>query len=629
MWKQFLIPPKREYVFIGVLLFALVLDVFVFSNHVALFVVAALSALPTIWSGLKSLKEKRISIDTFNGFALLVTFVTWEITSAAFINLMLSFARLLDWYTESRTHHAVEELLKLKPTKAIKDVCGTLQEVDVEEVKKDDVLVVKTGARVPVDGIVVYGFGLVNEASVTGESALVKKVMGDELFSSTLNESGALKMKVTHIGKDSIIERMAALIDEAAKHKSKTQRIADRFAQVFLPLIGIIGVITFIVTRDINMTIALFLVACADDIAVSIPLAMTASLGQAAKRGVIVKGGQWLDALGKIKVLVLDKTGTLTHGKLEVTGVDMFGSFSQKEFWRLLGATEKFSEHPMGRAVLREAAQHVQDIPEPDDFRVLTSDGVWARIGTTEVAIGDEGLFEHLTLSFSEDLKKKYQQLQSIHQETTLLVFINLQCVGFIRVGDKARPEAVAAIHNLKSLGLERIIMLTGDNEHVAQQVASAVGIKEFRSSMTPEGKYAELERIRSKRVIAMIGDGINDAPALARADVGIAMGGGGTAVAVETADVVILTDNLARLPEMIQLGRRTTSVIRGDIVMWFISNAIGFTLVFTGIFGPALAALFNFITDFFPIINSTRLFGWGSFTKKIASLVNHKKGLH
>ncbi|MFA5030074.1 MAG: cation-translocating P-type ATPase [Patescibacteria group bacterium] len=621
MWKQLLVPPKREYVFIGALVLALSLDVFIFSNQVVLFVVAALAALPTMWSGTKSLIKKKISIDTFNGFALLVTFVTWEISSAAFIGLMLSFARLLDWYTESRTHHAVEELLKLKPTKAIKDVGGVLQEVDVNEVKKDDILVVKTGARVPVDGVVTYGSGFVNEASVTGESALVQKVIGDDVFSSTLNESGALKIKATHVGKDSIIERMAALVDEAAKHKSQTQKIADRFAQIFLPIIAIIGAITFIVTRDINMTIALFLVACADDIAVSIPLAMTASLGQAAKRGVIVKGGQWLDALGKIKILVLDKTGTLTHGKLEVTGVDMQSALSKKEFWTLIGATEKFSEHPMGKAVLREAAQHVQEILEPDDFRVLKSDGVWARIGTTEVAIGDDGLFKHFSLRFSEDLQKRYQQVQQTHQETTLLVFINSDFAGFIRVGDKARPEAAAAIHNLKSLGIERIIMLTGDNEHVAQQVASAVGIKEFRSSMTPEGKYAELDQIKSKKIIAMIGDGINDAPALARADVGIAMGGGGTAVAVETADVVVLTDNLSRLPEMIQLGRRTTSVIHGDIIMWFITNAVGFIFVFTGIFGPALAALFNFVTDFLPIINSSRLFGWKGWTQRVRSL--------
>lgn len=629
MWKEFLKPPKREYVFIGILLIGLALDAFMFSNHVFLFIVALLSSLPTLWSGVASLKEKRISIDTFNGFALLVTFFTWEITSAAFIGLMLSFARLLDWYTESRTHHAVEELLKLKPSKAIKDFNGALKEIAVEEVQKNDILVVKTGGRVPVDGVVVYGSGLVNEASVTGESALVKKVIGDEVFSSTLNESGALKIKATHVGKDSIIERMAALIDEASKNKSKTQKIADRFAQVFLPLIGLIGIATFAITRDLEMTIALFLVACADDIAVSIPLAMTASLGQAAKRGVIVKGGQWLDALGKIQILVLDKTGTLTHGKLEVTGVEILTTVAQKDFWRLIGATEKFSEHPMGKAVFREAAMHAQDIPEPDDFRVLKSDGVWSRVGSSEIAIGDEGLFDHFSLSFPEDIKKKYLNLQNIHQETTLLVFINLQCAGFIRVGDKARPEAAAAIHNLKSLGIERIIMLTGDNEHVAQQVASTVGIKEYRSSMTPEGKFAELERMKSKKIIAMIGDGINDAPALAQADVGIAMGGGGTAVAVETADVVILTDNLARLPEMIQLGRRTTSVIRGDIATWFVTNAIGFTLVFTGVFGPALAALFNFVTDFLPIMNSARLFGWKSIFKKMRSLVKTKKGLH
>ncbi|PIS41901.1 MAG: hypothetical protein COT25_00585, partial [Candidatus Kerfeldbacteria bacterium CG08_land_8_20_14_0_20_42_7] len=263
MWKQFLNPPKREYVFIGLLLIALGFDVFVFQSKAVLFVVAIISALPTIWAGSISLKQKRISIDTFNAFALIITFVTWEIRSAAFIGLMLAFARLLDWYAESRTHHAVEELLKLKPSKAMKEVEGKIIEIETDTVHTGDILVVKTGARIPVDGVVVYGKALINEASVTGESALASKGVGDEVFSSTLNESGALKIQATYVGKDSIIERMAALITEASKHKSKTQKIADRFAQIFLPIVGMTGVVTYLLTHNIDMTVALFLVACA------------------------------------------------------------------------------------------------------------------------------------------------------------------------------------------------------------------------------------------------------------------------------------------------------------------------------------------------------------------------------
>ncbi|MFA6909132.1 MAG: cation-translocating P-type ATPase [Patescibacteria group bacterium] len=609
--KRLIFPPRREWIIISAVSLALVADFFVFDTHAVLFAVAIIGAFPTIFAGLRSLVQKKISIDTFNSFALGITFVTWEIRSAAFINLMLAFARLLDWYTESRTSAAVEELLALKPSEALLERDHVQTVVPADTVRPGDILIVKPGARVPVDGVVVFGKASLNESAVTGESALVEKVIGEEVFSTTLNESGMLKIKATHVGKDSIIERMAVLVEKAQQNKSHTQKIADRFAQIFLPVVGIVGVLTFVITHNVSMVVALFLVACADDIAVSIPLAMTAALGRAAKRGVIIKGGQSLDMLGRVRTLVLDKTGTLTYGKLAVSDIHIEGWVDHAIFWKLVASAEKYSEHPMGKALYHEAAKKNTDVVDPEEFKVFAGDGVWGRLHGHEIAIGDEGIAERLGLTLDDETAVKMKNERDEHLEAAVYVFVDKKFAGIISIGDTPRIEAARTIAHLRKAGVERIVILTGDNPHVAQRVASTLGITDVRASMTPESKYRALEELSKLGPLAMVGDGINDAPALARADVGIAMGGGGTAVAVETADVVILTDDLERIPEMIELGRQTRSVIKGDIVTWCVSNAVGFALVFTGVLGPILAAVYNFATDFLPILNSARLFGW------------------
>lgn len=609
--KAYLKAPRRDYLLIGLLAVFLLIDVFWKISHLPLATIALLGALPTLASAVRATREKRISIDSFNSFAIIITLVTWEIQSAAFIALMLAFARLLEWFTETRTTNAVEELLKLKPQTAVQENdAGETREIPVSEVKEGDVVIVKTGARVPVDGTIIFGTALFNEASVTGESALAEKSVGDEVLSSTLSENGIVKVRATHVGKESLIERMAALIKDAEQNKSKTQRIADRFATLFLPIVAIIGLATFLITRSLDMMVALFLVACADDIAVSIPLAMTASLGQAAKRGVIIKGGEYFERLGKLTTLVLDKTGTLTYGHLAVTNVQRVEDSDRHRFWTAVAGAERYSEHPVGKAVLKAAQERTGSVPEATDVQVIAGKGIRATVEGIDVAIGNPALAEALGIRLTAAQQAAFAHEEAAN-ETVVLVLLNGAYAGVIRVGDTPRPEARATLDELRRLGVARIVMLTGDNERVARTVAEALGITDVRASVTPEGKFAALEELKGQGTMAMIGDGINDAPALARADLGIAMGGGGTAVAVEAANVVILTDNLARVPHMVTLGRRTMSVIRGDVIIWFVTNALGFALVFTGIIGPILAAAYNFLTDFLPIINSTRLFRW------------------
>lgn len=609
---KFVKSPFREYVVAGLVVCSFALSLILPQFRIFLLGVAMVGSVPTFFEGIKSLTSRHISIDVFNSFALGVSFATGNVQSAAFIVLMLTFASVLDWYTRTRSNNAVSELLKLKPLRAFCEKGGKIVEVAVDQVKKGDIVVVKTGEQIPVDGRVVFGRAMVNQSSMSGESVPVEKIIGDDVLGSTINESGVLKIEAMRVGRDSTLERMAALVQEATRNKSKLLKLSDKFAAIFLPIVLLTGLIVYFVTKNITMTAALFLVACADDMAVAIPLAMTVSLGRAAKQGVIVKGGQWFEALSKLKVLVLDKTGTLTYGSLKVQDVFLEKGIDENSFWKLVAVGEKFSEHPVGRAIFREAAGRFEDVPDPDDFQVFTGSGVWIRYKSDEAVIGNLGVLDNKRLKISPKLKKEIEvKLKKLADGTrsVILVFLNNSFAGFVCVADTIRTEASASIKAIKESGVSRVIMFTGDNEKVAQNVSKTLGIDEVRADMKPEDKLVELGRLSSGGPVGMVGDGVNDGPALARADVGIAMGGEGAAVAIEAADIVILTDDLSRLPAVMELGRKTISVIHMDIAIWVATNLVGFALVLTGLAGLSLAAFFNFITDFLPLINSARLY--------------------
>lgn len=600
-WRDLLKEPTRDLALIVLLIVSFAIAFFL-HRRMVLFGVAAVAVVPTFVNAIQAARKLKINIDTFNAFAIVVSFGVGEAYSAGFIALMLTSARLLEWRTESRSHNAIEELMRLKPLVALVEREGDMKEVNAETVVRGDVVLVKSGARIPVDGVVVHGGGHVNEAIVTGESVPVEKIVGDRVVSSTLVETGALKIRATEVGKDSTIERMAALMHDALVHKSHSEKLADRFAAIFLPLVAVIGIGVYVVTHNLVMMAALFLVACADDMAVAIPLAMTASIGQAAKRGVIVKGGASLDVLSRMKILVLDKTGTLTYGNLSVRAVRLANGVEAKRFWKAVAGAEKFSEHPVGRVAYHEAVRLVGDVSDPEEFCVYKGSGVTARVAGELIAVGTEKLFQELGLPVPKPDAGAFGAL--------FWVTADGQHLGSIEVDDVPRPDAAENLRRLHRLGVERIIMFTGDSEPVAERVAKTLGITEYRARMSPEDKLRALEELLPAGPVGMIGDGVNDAPALARADVGIAMGGGGAAVSVEAADVVLMTDKLSRLPEMVELGRRTFSVVRGDTFIWVASNAVGFAFVLTGIAGPAFAAFYNFATDFLPLGNSARLFG-------------------
>jgi len=600
--------PYRDYVLSVLLISALLLHHFFAVSVILVVIVAALGSIIPLWEALDAVRKRTVTIEAFNFFALAVSFGTQEYVSAAFIALMLTFAEYLDWRTETRASNAVEELLKLKPSHAFREQGERVEEVAIDAVAVNDIIIVKNGERVPVDGTIIFGTAFINESALTGESKPVEKHVGDEVYSSSLSESGVIKLRATKVGADSTIERMAKLIAEAGKNKSRAERLADKFAGYFLPIVIVAGVATYLITKDASMTAALFLVVCADDVAVSIPLAITASLGYAAKRGVIIKGGEYLNALAGVRTLAFDKTGTLTYGHFALSGVEMESGVSPQIFWRALAIAEKFSEHPVGKAIYREAVRSEGEAPDPDEVKVHRGAGIWAKGGGMTVAIGNERIAGLCGYVLSDEVLTRFHGIESTAEKTTMMVFLEGVFSGFISIADVPRVEARESLRALSAEGI-RLVMLTGDNEDVARAVSAKLGITEFRAEMTPESKMREIELLAEGGGLAMVGDGVNDAPALARADVGIAMGEGGTAVAVETANVVILTDQLDRIPEMIALARRTVLVVNGDMIIWGVTNVIGLGLVFTGIATPPIAALYNLATDFLPLLNSARLF--------------------
>jgi Cd2+/Zn2+-exporting ATPase/Cu+-exporting ATPase len=609
MLKKIFQSPTREYVLAVAVLAGLALDYFGGYQNILLGIIA-IGALMPLANGIYPLLKGKITIDSFNAFALTISFAAGEIYSSAFIILMLLFAYVLDWQLISRKNRAVEELLRLKPIKAFREVGEIIEEVHTEDIKTGDILIVREGLQIPADGVIIFGEATINEALVTGESVPVKKNIGDEVLGSTISLAGTIKIKATRIGKDSTLERIASLIQEASKHKSRSEKTADKFAKIFLPLILILGAVTYFITRNILLTASLFLVACADDMAVAIPLAMTAAIGKAAKWGVIIKGGEWIDVLSKVNTIVVDKTGTLTYGDLRIDKVVLKNNISEKEFWTLAGIADKLSHHPVGRAIYKEALSRVGDIPDPDSFSAIRGMGVSVIYHSQEIFTGNADILLNKEVSDAVVIIDEMKTLAEQENAAINAVVLDKKVIGYILVKDLPKAEAKESIARLKNIGVKRIAMFTGDAKNVADNVGHEMGITEVRSEMKPETKVTELEKLlNSKDTVAMVGDGINDTPALARADIGIGMGGAGTAVTIEAADVIILTDKLNLLPEIILLSRKTMSVIRGDMGLWVLSNVFGFALVFLGFLSPALAAFYNFATDFLPLINSARLF--------------------
>jgi Cd2+/Zn2+-exporting ATPase len=574
-----------------------------------LIIIACGTTLPVFISALQGLKNKKISIDLLASIALAVSLIERQWESVIFINLMITSARIFSDYTKARSHKAIESLLKLKPQKAKIKTDGGFNEVPVEEVKKGDLILVELGERIPVDGFIEKGEAEVDQSSLTGESLLIFKKAGDVVFSSTIVSSGNLIVRAEKVGEETTFSKIIHLVEKSQKNKAHISTLGEKFSKWYIIFTLIGSFLLYAITQDSTLVLSVLLISCADDVAIAIPLAFLTSITHSAKHGAIIKGGEFVEALTKLKVVVLDKTGTITHGKLKVENVFAFGDKTPEEVLKLAGSISLRSKHPINQAITKYVKEKNISIVEPENFVEYSGKGTTATYKNKRIASGKVSFFEELKIKITP------HQLEAIDEEkwkgfNITLIGLDKKLVGFITLSDEVRLQVKGTISELKKLGVEKVVMLTGDNEKIAKRVADMVGIEEFYANLLPEDKLNYLKKYLSKNYkTAMIGDGVNDAAVLSLADIGIAMGAIGTDAAIESADIALMKDDLTQVPELIKIGKSTLRVVHQDLLIWAILNVVGLVLVFSKILGPEGSAAYNFISDFFPLLNSLRLF--------------------
>jgi heavy metal translocating P-type ATPase len=546
-------------------------------------------------AGFQDLFHGRITVNVFVVVALSATLAIGEFRPAAIIIFIMVVVGALETFTMDKSRQSIRSLLDLTPRTATIRVGQQERIVPVEEIQVGTAFIVHPGERIPVDGVVSSGTSSVNQAPITGESMPVEKYEGCELFSGSLNLTGRMEARASKVGEDTMLARIVQLVEKAQTTKAPIQDIADRFTVWFLPTVLVLAVIVYLTSGDLKSAVSILLVACPCAFAIATPTAVTAGISNMARKGILVKGGMFLEIAAKLDALVVDKTGTFTMGQPSVLEVLSFSDASKLEVLQLAAAAEKYSEHPLAKAVLERAKAEGLEIPRPDEFKIEVGKGVLIRWKDEAIAVGQPDYLRSRGIALSSEMDGLISgQLEQ--GRTVIVVARGTKALGLISIADEVRPETRNVISTLyRVLGNTNITMLTGDNPRVAASVAEQIGIERVESGMLPEGKYDFIKRLQeSGLVVGMIGDGINDAPALALADVGIAMGASGTDVAIEAADVALMNDNLERVADFILLSRTVIRRIKANIFLSLIYNVVGIILGAFGLLSPIIAIIFQ-----------------------------------
>jgi Cd2+/Zn2+-exporting ATPase len=541
--------------------------------------------------GLYALKTLSLGINFLMSLAILGAIVIGEYVEAASLAFLFSLAELLEEFSVERARRSLRELIKLAPREARVRRNGEELLCPIEEIAVGEVCIVKPGERIALDGQVLSGSSFVNQAPITGESVPVEKRPGDEVFAGTINYDGYLEITVTKRAKDTTLARIIHLVEEAEAQKAPSERFVDRFARYYTPGVVLVALLVATVpaiffgaafSEWFSRALALLVIACPCALLISTPVSIISAITSAARHGVLIKGGVYLEELGQIQTIVFDKTGTLTTGQLTVTDIIPTDSISPTEVLRIAAALERKSQHPIAQAIVRAYEERAAGEPLPDaqEFTSLTGQGVQAKLDGTLYRVGRLQLFNADGLALASQAK------------TVIGVGTPDRLLGLIALADSIRPQAHQTVQRLKDLGIE-VVMVTGDNEATARAVAQQLGITHYHAGALPEQKVHEIEHLRSKYGhVAMVGDGVNDAPALAAASVGIAMGAVGSDAALETAHVALMGDDLSKLPYLIELSRRTRRVIQQNIFFSILTKLTLGLGVFPGYVTLVLAVL-------------------------------------
>ncbi len=571
---------------------------------------------PIVWHAIKSLIRKELHMDELVALAIIAAFATGKYVEAGVVAFFMLLSELIETRTALGARASIESLIRLTPTKANLVENEREREVNVGSLKPGDCIRVRPGDNIAADGEVTKGLSSVNEATITGESLPVDKVPGMQVFAGTNNLTGVLDITVTKAGKDTTLGKVQSLIMQAEQTKIPIMRIIDRYIKWYMPTVLMIAGIVLFFTRNVDYAITILVISCPCALILATPTAMVAAISASARLGILIKNVADLEIAGRMTAMVFDKTGTLTTGRLYVTKLTPAPNIEPAELLAAAASAEQMSKHPAARALLNVAKEANLSLPESTDFKETPGKGVTATVDSATVIVGrDTFLREHnIDVSNVSD--------PGLHEEqgfSTLYVAKDAVCMGWIGLQDKTRPEARNAVSELFDIGVKRVTMLTGDRDEVANRVAAELGCTDLKAHCLPQDKLSIVEQIKDDgHTVVVVGDGINDAPALAAGDLGIAMGAAGSDVAINSASIALMSDDLNRLPFLVRLSRKTRRVISQNL-------GFGITFIVLGVslflfITPKMAAVLHFLGSLVVVFNSARLVRYGEELDRGAS---------
>lgn len=567
---------------------------FTLGYQVILAVASIIAVIPIAVRAWSALRNKVFSIELLVSIAVIGAFIIGEFNESAIVTFLFLFGSYLENKTLQKTRTAIKGLTDMSPTTATLVTDDGTEEVDVDDVDEGDVVLVKTGSQVPVDGIVVEGNGYLNEASITGEARQINKQLKDSVYSGTMVENGYLKIKATQVGDDTTFAKIIELVEEAQDTKSKAEKFIDRFAQYYTPAVLVLAVLVFAFSRDFRLAITVLVLGCPGALVIGAPVSNVAGIGNGAKRGILIKGGEVVDTFAKVDTLVFDKTGTLTEGNTAVTTMHTYTNNADNQL-AIAAAIEGVSDHPLGQAIASYADQQsAGGAPVLDDTETVKGQGICAQVGKQEVVIGNQKMLTAHNIKLNPTQLKDLNDLQAVGQSTVIMA-VDGQVQLIFGIADTIRPGVKDSLAALKAQGIKKLIMLTGDNELTAQAVANELNLDEVHANLLPEEKVEYVKKLKAAgNTVAFIGDGINDSPSIANADIGIAMGSG-TDVAIDTSDVVLMQSSFPALVHAHGLAKKTVSNTRENI---FIAIATVAFLLIGLIFGYIYMASGMFVHE-------------------------------
>lgn len=564
-------------------------------------VIVLAAGFPIFRNVVRATLRGQVISHTLMSIGALAALAVGEWATAVVVVFFMRVGDYAEHFTTERARRAVKDLTALAPQTARIERDGEEQEVPVAEVRPGDMVVVRPGEQIPVDGEVISGQATIDQAAITGESMPVEVGAGATVFAATIARLGSVRVQATRVGADTTFGKVIKLVEEAEAHRADVQRIADKFSAYYLPVVAVIALLTFFFRRDPLSTAAVLVVACSCSFALATPIAMLASIGAAAKRGLLIKGGKYLEVLARTDIVLVDKTGTLTLGNPQITDVVPLNGVSAPALLTLAASAERYSEHPLAEAVRSAAKAQSLPLIDIEQFEAVPGMGVRAQVDGKRITVGSSRIATRA---------EPITQAQQLAEQGRTLLYITRddELIGVLGAMDTVRPEVPQALAELRSLGVKHIELLTGDNDRTAAALASQLGIA-YRANLLPEDKIAIVKEYQAKgHIVTMVGDGVNDAPALAQANVGIAMGAAGSDIAIEAAHVALLREDWTLVPDVLRIAQRTLRVVKTNFAFTILYNVVGLSLAAFGLLPPIFAAAAQSLPDLGILANSSRL---------------------